>query len=78
MEKTGRNHRPVSVAETLAPRPAQIDSLCNLAGFAENVMEFHVHIASPLEAAASSGDAADHCTNMRVSIVMGIPQMGGL
>lgn len=28
---------------------AKIDSLCNLAGFAENVMEFHVHIASALE-----------------------------
>ncbi|CAK9075671.1 unnamed protein product [Durusdinium trenchii] len=28
---------------------AKIDSLCNLAGFAENIMEFHVHIASPLE-----------------------------
>eukprot|EP00435_Cladocopium_sp_Y103_P024122 s1951_g5.t2 len=28
---------------------AKIDSLCNLAGFTENVMEFHVHIASPLE-----------------------------
>eukprot|EP00438_Fugacium_kawagutii_P030295 Skav235058 [mRNA] locus=scaffold3697:223895:237894:- [translate_table: standard] len=28
---------------------AKIDSLCNLAGFTENIMEFHVHIASPLE-----------------------------
>eukprot|EP00434_Breviolum_minutum_P025500 symbB.v1.2.022531.t1/scaffold1991.1/size93473/1 len=28
---------------------AKIDSLCNLAGFTENVMEFHVHIASPLQ-----------------------------
>ena len=43
-------------ASMLLPPPlrvvsqARVDSLCNLAGYADNIVEFHVHIASPLEA----------------------------
>ncbi|CAE7823884.1 unnamed protein product [Symbiodinium microadriaticum] len=42
-------------ASMLLPPPlrvvsqARVDSLCNLAGYADNIVEFHVHIASPLE-----------------------------
>ncbi|CAJ1405152.1 unnamed protein product, partial [Effrenium voratum] len=47
---------------------AQVESLCNLAGFEQNTMEFHVHIASPLEVNSGflfQGDALTRGTLLR-------------